>query len=411
MKSIQGQAVLGRLKQYGNIISSAATWPALIVWWGWYGVVFLRDMASRAGHYSPAGMRVQDLPCASPLCDFSVFWQAGVMAAHGRAAATYDPVMFLALRRNLFSAQADPPLWFYPPPALLAVQPLSRLPFEVSFWVWTLAVLLLAAGMLRIAGLDRRVIILGLLSPAALWSLELGQFGVLCGAALVSGLLASAVRPGFSGVVLGGLIVKPQMVLLAPVALFAARRWRAIAAACGAGLFLILASIVVFGWPVWHAYLSNGLAMSKLMLDTLPLIPGSAAFGLSVFNMALSLKLGLPVSEALQGAVSVAAVLLTWRAWRSFMPTQEKVALCAFLSLLATPYGGVDYMVGYSIALAMLAQTRGWYIDFLDVIFWLWPALCPVVYGATGVLLTPVVVALAAWRTWQRAPRGAAAAP
>lgn len=174
---------------------------------------------------------------------------------------------------------------------------------------------------------------------------------------------------------------------------------------------MILASIVVFGWPVWHAYLSNGLAMSKLMLDTLPLIPGSAAFGLSVFNMALSLKLGLPVSEALQGAVSVAAVLLTWRAWRSFMPTQEKVALCAFLSLLATPYGGVDYMVGYSIALAMLAQTRGWYIDFLDVIFWLWPALCPVVYGATGVLLTPVVVALAAWRTWQRAPRGAAAAP
>lgn len=216
MKSIQGQAVLGRLKQYGNIISSAATWPALIVWWGWYGVVFLRDMASRAGHYSPAGMRVQDLPCASPLCDFSVFWQAGVMAAHGRAAATYDPVMFLALRRNLFSAQADPPLWFYPPPALLAVQPLSRLPFEVSFWVWTLAVLLLAAGMLRIAGLDRRVIILGLLSPAALWSLELGQFGVLCGAALVSGLLASAVRPGFSGVVLGGSLLNRRWSCLRP---------------------------------------------------------------------------------------------------------------------------------------------------------------------------------------------------
>jgi hypothetical protein len=119
MKSIQGQAVLGRLKQYGNIVSSVATWPALIIWWGWYAVVFLRDMVSRAGHFLPAGMRVQDLPCASPLCDFSVFWQAGAMAAHGRAGATYDPMVFLALRKNLFSAQADPLLWFYPPPALL----------------------------------------------------------------------------------------------------------------------------------------------------------------------------------------------------------------------------------------------------------------------------------------------------
>jgi hypothetical protein len=383
----------------------------LIVWWGWYAVIFLREMASRAGHYSPAGMRVQDLPCASPLCDFSVFWQAGVMAAHGSAGATYDPVVFLALRKSLFSTQADPLLWFYPPPALLTVLPLSRLPFEMAFWAWILALLLLAAGMLCVAGLNWRVIILGLLSPAALWSLELGQFDVLCGAALIAGLLASTVRPGFSGVVLGGLVIKPQTALLAPVALFAARRWRAMAAACGAGLALILTSILVLGWPVWQAYLGNGLAMSKLMLDTLPLIPGSAASGLSAFNMALSLHMGLNASETLQGAVSVAAVLLTWQVWRSGVPLCEKVALCVFLSLLATPYGSVDYMVGYSIALAMLAQTRGWRIDLLDVIFWLWPALCPVIYNATGVLITPVVVALAVWRTWQRAPRGAAAAP
>lgn len=411
MKSIQGQAVLGRLKQYGNIVSIVATWPALIIWWGWYAVVFLRDMASRAGHFSPAGMRVQDLPCASPLCDFSVFWQAGVMAAHGRAVATYDPVVFLALRKSLFSAQADPLLWYYPPPALLTVLPLSRMPFETAFWAWTLALLLLAAGMLRIAGLNWRVIILGLLSPGALWSLELGQFDVLCGAALVAGLLASAVRPGFSGLLLGGLVIKPQAALLAPVALFAVRRWRAMAVACGTGLLLILACTVVLGWPIWPAYFGNGLAMSNLMLDTLPLIPGSAAFGLSVFNMALSLKMGLHMSEAMQGVASVVAVLLTWRAWRSGMLPYEKVALCVFLSLLATPYGGVDYMVGYSIALVMLAQMRGWRIDFLDVIFWLWPALCPVVYSATGVLITPLVVALAVWRTWQRAAHGAAAAP
>jgi hypothetical protein len=61
-------------------------------------------------------------------------------------------------------------------------------------------------------------------------------------------------------------------------------------------------------------------------------------------------------------------------------------------------------MVAWSVAVAALAQARGWRINLLDAMFWLWPALCPVVFMQTGVLLTPLVVLLAVLRTGVRRP-------
>jgi hypothetical protein len=81
----------------------------------------------------------------------------------------------------------------------------------------------------------------------------------------------------------------------------------------------------------------------------------------------------------------------------------DAVALTVFLSLLATPYGYVDDMVAYSIMLLALAERRGWKIAILDVLFIMWPALCSIVSQQTGVLLTPLIVLLAAARTWWRA--------
>jgi hypothetical protein len=76
------------------------------------------------------------------------------------------------------------------------------------------------------------------------------------------------------------------------------------------------------------------------------------------------------------------------------------------LSLLATPYGYTDDMVGYSVALAACAARRGWRIDVLDAMLFLWPAFCPIVFMRTGVLLTPVVVAVAGLRVFWRGRGG-----
>ncbi len=79
------------------------------------------------------------------------------------------------------------------------------------------------------------------------------------------------------------------------------------------------------------------------------------------------------------------------------------MALTVCLSLLATPYGFTYDMVAYSLALTMLAEARGWRIDPLDALAWLWPALCPVVVMRTGLLLTPLVVTMVSGRIWWRA--------
>ncbi len=68
---------------------------------------------------------------------------------------------------------------------------------------------------------------------------------------------------------------------------------------------------------------------------------------------------------------------------------------------MATPYGYTDDMVAASALLAALAERRGWRIGLREVAFWLWPVFCPTVSALTGVLFTPLVVAMAALTVWQ----------
>jgi hypothetical protein len=139
---------------------------------------------------------------------------------------------------------------------------------------------------------------------------------------------------------------------------------------------------------------------------------GYEKFGISVFWMLRYAGAGIASAYAVQAAVTMLSVVLAWRIWRGpgFNPV-ERMALTVFCSLLASPYGFTLDMVGYSIALAALARERNWRIDPLDVLFWLWPALCPIVTMRTGILLTPVIVALAIVRTWRRAGQHLPALP
>lgn len=104
---------------------------------------------------------------------------------------------------------------------------------------------------------------------------------------------------------------------------------------------------------------------------------------------------------------SLTSAFLVGYVWRhKSIGKIDRLALTVLLSLLATPYGYMHDMVGYSIMLACLAEQRKWRIDMLDVLFWLWPTFCSIVTDDTGILFTPVVVVLAVVRTWHRAGLG-----
>jgi hypothetical protein len=402
----------GRLREYGRAVSSVAAWALIALIWFYLFQSFLANMLPRLHHLSAVGMRIADRPCGSPGCDFSVFWPAGFLARLGEVRGIYDPAAFLALRQALFMPHVDPLNWFYPPPALLAVIPISYLPFETGFFIWTIGLAVAAIALLKLASLRWLAIIAAMLSPATLWNLELGQFGALIGAALCCGLLLLDTAPWGAAMAFSLLVLKPQAGLLVPIVLLSRRSWRGIAG-CAIAMSAILAlTIIAAGWQVWHAYLAQGLAVSRSVLNAPPASANYEEFGISVFWMLRSFGAGLAVAYAGQAAAAIAAIVLTGLIWfQNEADRVKRMALTVFLSLLATPYGYTDDMVAWSIALAALAQARGWRIGLLDALFWLWPALCPVVFMQTGLLLTPIVVLAAVLRTLPLWPRRAAVLP
>lgn len=374
-----------------------STYAVLGLVWGTIFWVFLGKMVPRLGYLTMHRVIGNDLPCVTPECDFSVFWPAGFLARAHDFVLLYQPERFAVWGASLFFPGAHIETFYYPPPMLLPSMLISYLPFEIAFFVWTLVWIAIYVVLLRWVRLSWAVIVLGLLSPAALWNAELGQMGVMGGAVLVAGLLASGEHPWRAGGLLGLLVCKPQIGLLVPATLWGQRNWRAIGAfglICG-GLSLL--TLALFGWPVWSLYLSAGRVHSAQILDAV----FGAVDGVSVFWMLRSWHAGLVAAYAVQAVSAAMAMTLCFWVWRTEnLPRIERMALTVFLSLLATPYGFSDDMVAYAIALAVLAERRRWRIEMADVLFWLWPALCPIISRETGVLFTPLIVILVVARTW-----------
>jgi alpha-1,2-mannosyltransferase len=337
-------------------------------------------------------------PCATPNCDFSVFWPAGLLARSGDYTSIYHTDLFLSWREKLFSSGVQRLDWFYPPPSLLPVMAISYLPFNAAFFVWIGFFFIAAAALLRWAGLSRLTILAGLLSPAALWSAEMGQFEVLSNAILVAGLMMLERAPRRSGILLGLLVIQPQTGLLIPICILARRDWKVLVSGALLVVLLLAATFLLFGPRPWLDYWHEGLSASGVTLTT-----NTVGFerGVSVFWMVRSLGGSLTQCGILQGGASLLAAAAAVWLWCHPAPVRERMALTVFLALLLAPFGYVDDMVAWSIALAVLAEARGWRFDLLDALFWLWPALCPIVQGWTGVLLTPLVVVLAVIRTWR----------
>ncbi len=398
---MRGLAAKPHLRNYAGAASLSAGYALIAVIWLPLLLLFLLIIRFRLAHLLPHAALMADPPCPNPECDFSVFWPAGRLARLGDFVSLYTPEKFQLWRQQVLLPSVQRLDWFYPPPSLLPVAAISYLPFNAAYFVWSAGFAAGGALLLRWAGLAWSVVVVGLLSPAALWTVEMGQFEIMSDALLVAGLMSAAGRPATAGAWLGLLVLKPQTGLLGPVALLARGELKALAAFAAVVAGILALTTVLFGMGVWRAYLAHGLATSHMSLSLAQ--PVGLKRGVSVFWMLRSFGAGLPVCYAGQGIATLAAICLAWRLWRQPAADQlDRMALTVFLTLLATPFGYVDDMVAWSVALAALAQRRGWRISLPDALLWLWPALCPMVFDATGLLLTPVVVAAAvtivSWR-------------
>jgi hypothetical protein len=337
--------------------------------------------------------------------DFDTMWHAGFLIRAGAVATLYNRPLFDAwLQRQSGGGLADIS-WLYTPPMGLLAAAVSILPLRAAFWTWFAATALIAAILLRRAGLGWRVIAAGLAGPVAFYDFLLGQNGTLTGGLLVASLLMMETRPKLAGVLAGCLCIKPQIGILLP-AVLARRRLILPAAACGLTVALLAAISGARGWWLFFH-------LAQPNADRILAIPFGETFQITcftVFMAARSLHATLGAAWLAQLLASAAGFALVWLAWRR--PDADNVARMALTvccSSLAMPYGFSYDLVGFSIAMAALMPGAGPLRLAVLALLWLCPGYAGLLTARTGIVWFPAAAllgaALAAARL-RRAPPG-----
>ena len=267
--------------------------------------------------------------------DFSDVWTAGQMALDGRAAEAWNWAAHYQVQQ---AAHGDPHVpfygWHYPPPFLLLAALLACLPYLAALSVWQAASLWGAVKVYRAILPGRPALLAALGAPVVLICLTHGHNGFLTAALLGGGLLLLDRKPLLAGLLFGCLVYKPQFALVVPLLLLAGGYWRAIAGACASAALLVGATLAIWGWPVWQAFLDSLPLTRQLVIEQ-----GETGWHKIQSPFAAIRMWGgpLPLAYAVQGAATVAAMGAVFWLTRSARPDLRNAAVCA-AAVLSTPY-------------------------------------------------------------------------
>ncbi|HET6194781.1 MAG TPA: glycosyltransferase family 87 protein, partial [Acetobacteraceae bacterium] len=188
--------------------------------------------------------------------DFLVFHAAGRAWIEGQGALIYNGDALTAFQNALYADRLPGEVrfrpFFYPPTFLLMLLPFAALAVGKAYALFLSGTAALATmlegrhdwpGWLAI-----------LVSPAAVWVALTGQNTFLSLALFYGGFRLLDTMPALAGILLGLLAYKPQLWLLVPLAVVAARQWKALAWMIGTIIVMALASLVVFGPDLWRAF-------------------------------------------------------------------------------------------------------------------------------------------------------------
>lgn len=303
--------------------------------------------------------------------DFSVFHQAGILANAGHAADAYDDGKMIATQHAAFPGSTLRLPWNYPPTFQLLLMPFGALPYVAAWLVWSC--LLYGCYTLLMAKLvqDARRRAFLLLAPGVAVNLFFGQNGVLSTVLMGGGVLLLGSRPILAGVLLGMLAYKPQLALLAPLALIAGREWRALAAATASQAALAALSVAVLGVEPWTGFLHKATHPAAVLASSSDwrAVP-------SIMTFAKTIGLSEQASAVCHWTIAALAAASVQWIWWNTRDHFIRLAVLAAATLLMTPY-----LRGYDLALmtlpiAVLLAERQDSVRREAIIFagWLLPA-------------------------------------
>jgi hypothetical protein len=379
----------------------AAFWVAGLIgaWCLYRGIVTqIHRLALELSH----GLGFSDPVCSTGYCDYTMFWLAGFLARHGEAALLYDPVRYTAAAARVLPYHAGYWPFVYPPTILPFFAVLSGFPLVAGYYGFCIAGTVASLWLLSKAGIRHLWIFVGVLSPVEIWNIYIGQFGLLCGALLLAGLIAMKRHPRRAGVVLALLCIKPQYALLVPVAVLASRSWVTLMLGGGMLAGLVCLSLTCGGVATWLAYFgAGGAAMNGLLRHGFG--QGPEISGFSVFWMLRSLHAPMAIAYAGQAISAGLAALACWHLWsRPADDPPRRAAATVLLTLLATPYGYNDDLAVYSVLLLTLLRRDAVWRNALLAWLGVLPAFMPRFAMTFGFLPTPLLILTALviiWRT------------
>jgi alpha-1,2-mannosyltransferase len=343
--------------------------------------------------------------------DFLVFHAAVRAWIEGKLALIYDVAAFSAFQNAIYADRLSGSLSFrpflYPPLWLLMLLPLGALGVSKAYGVFMAA----TAGIAT--ALDGRRDWPGWLavvvSPAAAWVAVSGQNTFLSLGLFYGGFHLLARAPGGAGILLGLLAYKPQIWILVPLALIAARQWQALAAALATVAVMALASLGLFGLDFWLAFLgaareASSQAAAERMFQQMHVQMTTV---LAAARMA-GLSPGL--AGLLQFAGAALAIAAVWSAFRRRGQGQEQspapIAVLACATFLVSPYT-LNYDLLLLMPSVVALHRRGATVGFLPGerilhgLLWLLPTLGWML-NQLALPVVPLVILLFGATAWKR---------
>lgn len=289
--------------------------------------------------------------------DFINYWLGARFAAEGQARLAYDRELFYGFQQSVVGAGAAYKFYGYPPVAMLLSLPLAAFPFLAALAVWSVGGAALCAAVLsRLVGWPLAVLAM-IATPAAFLNLVAGQNGYFTAAIFGGGLMLLDRRPWLAGLLLGLLCYKPHIGLLVPLALLAARQWRAIFGAAASVALLVTVTAALFGIDTWTAFLDQ-MAYQRQLLETprhdwfagMPTVFSALRFGGTSVAAAY-------MAQAISAVLAAAAVFLVWR--RESSP-ELRSSVLVLGTFLASPYAWFYDMVVLLFVAAWITRDPEW---------------------------------------------------
>jgi hypothetical protein len=199
------------------------------------------------------------------------------------------------------------------------------------------------------------------LAPASLLVLVAGQVTFMIAAMGLAGLLSLKTRPIVAGLLFGVAgAVKPQAMMLLPVALLAIGAWRTIAATAFAAALVVAVSALVFGLHAWIDWASALLRFGTMVMQS----PGLVRGMITPTALGMTVRLDPGAQDIWRLGFGIGALAMIWTVFRSTEDLARRLTAlfggAIFISPYAMHYDGGLLAPAIALMLSRRLQPGAW---------------------------------------------------